>query len=79
MASRYSIIQYVPDPIAEERINIGVLVFDRQNVKVHFLSNWKRVRYFGRQEDIRTLKSFAERMQKSAEQGLLFPGDKPDN
>jgi Protein of unknown function (DUF3037) len=28
MASRYSIIQYVPNPIADERINIGVLAFE---------------------------------------------------
>jgi|GEM_PF-5803139 len=79
MASRYSIIQYVPNPIADERINIGVLVFDRQNVKVHFLSNWDRVRCFGRQADIKTLKDFANRMQESAAKGLLFPGDEPSD
>ncbi|NER25203.1 MAG: DUF3037 domain-containing protein [Symploca sp. SIO1C2] len=79
MASRYSIIQYVPNPIADERINIGVLVFDRHNVKVHFLSNWNRVSCFGSQADIKTLKDFAHRMQESAEKGLLFPGDEPSD
>ncbi|MGL4618228.1 MAG: DUF3037 domain-containing protein [Chroococcidiopsis sp.] len=28
MASRYSIVQYVPNPITDERINIGVVAFD---------------------------------------------------
>jgi len=74
MSSRYSIIQYVPDPIADERINIGVLAFDDQKVRVYFLHNWERVRNFG-SEDIDFLKDFAEKMQESAEIGLLFPGD----
>jgi Protein of unknown function (DUF3037) len=75
MASRYSVIQYVPNPIADERINIGVLAFDQQTVKVHFLSNWDRVRVFGRSQDMSTLRNFADRMQKSAAAGQLFPGD----
>lgn len=79
MASRYSVIQYVPNPIANERINIGVLAFDQQTVKVHFLSNWDRVRCFGRTQDMETLKNFAERMKKSAEEGRLFPGDEPND
>jgi len=79
MASRYSVIQYVPNPIADERINIGVLAFDQQTVKVHFLSNWDRVRVFGRSQDMSTLKTFADRMQKSAAAGQLFPGDELNN
>ncbi len=74
MSSRYSVIQYVPNPIANERINIGVLAFDDINVRVHFVRNWDRARYLGR-ENIDYLKDFAQRMRKSAESGLLFPGD----
>ena len=47
MPSRYSIIQYVPNPIADERIHIGVLAFDENLVKVSFLKNWQRVKDFG--------------------------------
>jgi Protein of unknown function (DUF3037) len=36
MASKYSVIQYVPDPIADERINIGVIAFDNQNIRTLF-------------------------------------------
>ncbi len=74
MVSRYSIIQYVPNPIADERINIGVVAFNEDAVRTHFLSNWERVRYFG-MEDTEFLKNFAHRIQKAAESGLLFPGD----
>ncbi len=77
MASKYSVIQYVPDPIADERINIGVLAFDHDQVCVKFLQSWERVRNFS-QTDISFLHDFAQRMHESAESGLLFPGDIPN-
>jgi Protein of unknown function (DUF3037). len=77
MASKYSIVQYVPNPIADERINIGVVAFDDNDVRVQFLHNWSRVQAFGR-EDIHFLRDFAKRMNCAASEGLLFPGDEPD-
>lgn len=78
MASKYSVIQYVPDPIADERINIGVLAFDDQNVRVEFLHHWERVRCFSK-TDTSFLHDFAKQMKESAESGLLFPSDKANN
>lgn len=78
MVSRYSVIQYVPNSIADERINIGVLVFDDRVVRVQFLQNWERVRNFG-MEDISFLKNFAKRMKVAADDGLMFPGDEENN
>jgi hypothetical protein len=72
--SYYSIIQYVPNPITDERINVGVVAFDAQIVKVKFLSNWQRVKDFSL-DDINFLYEFQDRMQILASQGLLFPGD----
>jgi len=74
MASRYSVIQYVPNPIADERVNIGVLAFDDEVVRVHFLQSWNRVEHFSN-EDISFLRDFAKQMEESAARGLLFPGD----
>jgi hypothetical protein len=74
MASYYSIIQYVPNPIANERINVGVLTFDEEELKVKFLKNWKRVENFC-MGDITFLRDFESQMQKAVSQGLLFPGD----
>lgn len=75
MVSRYSVIQYVPNPISDERINVGVLAFDDETVQVHFLSSWDRVRCFGQREDVSLLKDFAQHMEAAAGSGLLFPGD----
>lgn len=74
MASYYSIIQYVPNPIANERINIGVLIFDDKEIKVKFLKNWNRVKNFC-MGDITFLRDFESQMQNAVSQGLLFPGD----
>lgn len=74
MASYYSIIQYVPNPIANERINIGVLIFDDKEIKVKFLKNWNRVKNFC-MGDITFLRDFESQMQKAVAQDLLFPGD----
>jgi len=74
MASYYSIIQYVPNPIANERINIGLLIFDDKEIKVKFLKNWNRVKNFC-MGDITFLRDFESQMQKAVSQGLLFPGD----
>ena len=75
MVSQYSVIQYVPDPIADERINIGVLVFDDNVVRVQFLKNWKRVKDFSF-GDIQFLFDFEQEMNKASTKNLLFPGDK---
>jgi hypothetical protein len=77
MVSRYSLIQYVPDPIASERINLAVLVFDEDEIRVRFLENWKRVHSFG-PENIEFLKNFAVRMNCAVGDGLFVP-DEPNN
>lgn len=49
MASFYRVIQYVPDAVRDERINLGVIVFDEQRVLVRLLKPeaWPRVEAFG--------------------------------
>lgn len=58
MASHYSVVQYVPDSVIDERVNIGVIVFDENVVLSRFLSDWRRVHAFGG-EDVKFLKDFA--------------------
>jgi DUF3037 family protein len=57
MITRYSVVQYVPNPLADERINIGVIAWDEQEMSCKFLSNWKRVQSFGH-EDIGYVREF---------------------
>jgi hypothetical protein len=48
MPSYYSIIKYLPDPISEEAMNIGVAVFGGGvTPRFRFISDWTRARQFG--------------------------------
>jgi hypothetical protein len=44
MAVHYTVIQYVPDPIRGERLNVGVATYCDGHVRTKFLQNWQRVK-----------------------------------
>lgn len=73
MSSKYSIIQFVPDHITGERINIGVVAFDRDDVRIRFLTKWDRVSHFANQ-DIRFLKRIAKDLSGAASANGVFAG-----
>ncbi len=73
MAASYSIIQYVPDPVADERINVGVLVFDERRVRARFIKGWGRLQRFG-SKDVSFLKSFAEEITERCKATLFTEG-----
>jgi hypothetical protein len=58
MPSHYSVIRYVPNPIADERINVGVVVFGEGRLLTRFISRWTRIKGFGG-EEIGFLREFA--------------------
>jgi hypothetical protein len=60
MPSRYTVVQFVPNPISDERINIGVIAYDEGTVRGQFLGDWRRVRSFGG-ESVEFLRDFATR------------------
>jgi hypothetical protein len=62
MPSHYSVVRYVPDPIADERINVGVIVLGDDGARVRFLNRWERVREFA-EGDVKFLKAFARDVQ----------------
>jgi hypothetical protein len=68
MISRYTVVQYVPDPLADERINIGVIAWDEGGVAAKFLSNWKRVQSFGH-EDVGYVREFVKRTSFALDAG----------
>jgi Protein of unknown function (DUF3037) len=55
-------IQYVPDPIADERINVGVLVIDAEGITSRFVRTWDRVKSFGG-ADVAFLRDFARKVE----------------
>ena len=47
MSTTYTVVQYVPDPIADERLNIGVIAISGDRARARFLTNWARAERFG--------------------------------
>jgi hypothetical protein len=48
MASYYSVLQFVPNPIAGERVNIGVVALDDDGfVACRLVDDWRRVKMLG--------------------------------
>lgn len=59
MTAHYTIVQYVPDPTADERMNIGVIAWDDTRVYSNFVSDLSRARAFGG-KNIKFLREFAD-------------------
>jgi hypothetical protein len=70
MSAFYSILQFVPDPVADERMNAGVIVFDGQSVRARFIENWGRLQRFAN-KDVGFLKQFAREFLERCEKSLL--------
>lgn len=62
-SSYFTVVQYVPDLVADERINIGLIAVRGEKIKGRFIRNWTRIRTFGG-EDLSFLKEFADRVGK---------------
>lgn len=79
MTAKYSVIQFAPNAISGERINIGVIVYSESDSRVRFLTNWRRVRAFSG-GDVGFLKDFAAEMEALASSQLsyLFNDTGPD-
>ena len=65
MPTYYTVVQCVPDPIANERINVGVIVVGDGQLRCRFLSNWDRVAQFAH-EDVGYVREFAEQVEQAA-------------
>ena len=66
MAIFYTVLQYVPDPVADERLNFGVLVFGDGKVRARFTHSWARVQRFG-DGDAAFLREFARDVERHAQ------------
>ena len=76
MISKYTVVQYLPDPLNGECINIGVVVLGDGQVLSRFLGEWDRVECFSGGRDITFLRHFAERVHESdPEQLALIAGE----
>ena len=73
MVSHYTVVQYVPRPLADERINLGVIAWADGQISAKFIEDWRRARGFGG-EDIDFARDFARRVQEAVEASPELPG-----
>ncbi len=73
MAALYTVVRYMPDPVSEECVNVGVIAWDGAETVCRFLTNWSRVSVFGG-EPVAFLKEFAGEVQARTSKQLLLPG-----
>jgi DUF3037 family protein len=64
MPSYYSVIRYVPNPLSEESVNIGVVVFGGGTPLFRFLRDWSRPKKFGG-ESTDFLERFAKQLSST--------------
>jgi hypothetical protein len=69
VVSYYSVVQYVPDAVRNERVNIGVLAFGGGRVRSVFLQDWHRVKQFVG-KDVSFLKEIAKDATKWDEETI---------
>jgi hypothetical protein len=60
MGTFFTVIQFVPDPVADERLNAGLIVYTDQVVKLHLVHDWKRLERFADAEKVEYLREFAQ-------------------
>jgi hypothetical protein len=64
MTQFFSVVQFLPDPLTGERINIGVVVFDGDEFKgARFLEHWGRVSAFG--GNVKSLQTVVEELRQA--------------
>lgn len=73
MSSQYTIVQYVPNTIADERINIGLIAWQGSYIRCRFLRDWRRIRSFGN-EDPGFLRDFARECSEALSSQRMLPG-----
>ena len=67
MTSYYTVVHCVPDPFADERMNVGVVVFGDGRIRSRFLRRWDRVEQFAGKEVAAYARLFADRFARASE------------
>ena len=77
MPSRYTLIQYRPDPASDEQLNIGVIAWDADGAHVVFVESWEHVRLFGGQCLAARVDADREQASQSNDHKLDLPSHVP--
>jgi hypothetical protein len=72
-ATHYTVVQYLPNPLSGERVNVGLIAWKHGRIASRFINDWRRVHSFGG-EDIDFIRDFAERVEEAATTEPFLPG-----
>ena len=72
MTSYYSVIQFVPDIIADEKINLGVIAWDENSASSRIVGDWRRITSFAH-GDTKFLREFEDQFQKFSGVQMSLP------
>lgn len=68
MTSKYALVQFYPDPVSDERLDVGVIAWDAAGAHVLFIESWERLDTIGL-EDVRLLQDYAESIKERLSEG----------
>lgn len=76
MKIAFSVLTYKPSCIADEKINIGILFYDKEKENVYFelTTNWARVKNFDDEIDIDMFKLILKGMKSHIERNIMKLG-----
>src|SRR5579863_7224995 len=70
---KFFLLRYVPDPVRNEFVNFGLILFSPQEPpELRFSKDWSRVQRLDPQADIELLQAFREELSHEAERELLL-------
>ena len=80
---KYAILKYIPNLERNERINIAIVLHfpDTKQLEMTIINNWKRIKYFDDEVDIKFLKDYVNDIKEQFTVNLLndFNGISLDN
>jgi hypothetical protein len=77
MASFYSILQYVADPVRDERVNIGVFAFDQSRCRFVNTDDWSRLRCLAGAQSVPAVKDAVRELRRWDEKEVRTFADRP--
>jgi Protein of unknown function (DUF3037) len=74
MVTHYTVVQYLPNPLSGERVNVGVIAMGGGQISARFVDDWRRIASFGAGDDISFIRDFARRIEAAANANGDLPG-----
>lgn len=69
----YTLLQLVPNPMADERINLGVIAYNEEKTVCSFIRDFRRVKVLSGYRDTSFFEDLFNSLEKAAESGSLRP------